>query len=440
MDILKKSAASLGRSIELGEIDPVQLTQAYLDAIEDHPDSYRIYARVTPERALMEAAAARSRAKSGKRLTLLDGIPISWKDLFDTKGVATEAGSALLKGRIPKDDAEVLKYASAAGLVCLGKTHMSELAFSGLGYNPSTQTPPCINDRDCVSGGSSSGAAGSVAFGLAACAVGSDTGGSVRIPSAWNDLVGLKTTHGRLSRSGVVPLCDSFDTVGPLCRTVEDTALMLSILEGRKPQPVDNTSLVGKRFLVLNTIAMDDVATNPSTGFVHSIESIIEAGAFIETSEIPEVAQAMELALVLYTKEAYSKWKDTIEANPKSMFSEILDRFRAGANFSDADYQEAWEKLHSLRERFYRKTKNYDAVLMPTTPILPPKIDLISANKAKYVSENILSLRNTRIANLMNNAVLTIPTGVASCGLSVLAPPMAEEYLLSIGTAIESVI
>ncbi|HSG56137.1 MAG TPA: amidase family protein, partial [Paracoccaceae bacterium] len=188
-DWLGMSAADLGRAIGAGRIDPVDLAQAHLDAIEAHPLRDRIFARLTGERAGAEAKAAAARAKAGQRLGLLDGVPISWKDLFDTAGVATEAGSLLLKGRVPERDARVLRNATTAGLVCLGKTHMTELAFSGLGYNPSTASPPCVNDAGAVSGGSSSGAATSVAFGLAACGIGSDTGGSVRIPSAWNDLV-----------------------------------------------------------------------------------------------------------------------------------------------------------------------------------------------------------------------------------------------------------
>ncbi len=438
-DYLKKNAASLGRSIDAGEVDPVQLTQAYLNAIEDHPDSDRIYARVTPERALKEATASASRAKSGTRLSPLDGVPISWKDLFDTAGVGTEAGSGLLKGRIPSEDAEVLQNAAAAGLVCLGKTHMSELAFSGLGYNPSTQTPACINDQNCVAGGSSSGAAASVANGLAACAVGSDTGGSIRIPAAWNDLVGLKTTHGRLSLSGVVPLCQSFDSVGPLCHSVEDAMLMLAILQGEKAQLLQESPLSGKRFLILNTIAMDDLAADPATGFNLAIEKLKGTGAIIETADIPEVADAMALAQVLYTTEAYAYWKDSIEANPSAMFSEIVDRFRAGANFSGVEYLQGWLELKELRKAFYRKTKNFSAILVPTTPNLPPRVDRINCDKEAYVSENLLALRNTRIGNLMNSATLTIPTGIASCGLSVMMPPMSEEKLLAIGSAIEKI-
>ena len=152
---LRQTVTDLGRGIGSGDIDPVDLTGTYLDAINGHPEKDRIYARVTEGRALAEAEAASNRQKSGARLSALDGVPISWKDLFDTAGDGTEAGSLLLEGRVPDRDAQVLANAKAHGLVCLGKTHMSELAFSGLGLNPSTATSPNVNDPDAVPGGSS---------------------------------------------------------------------------------------------------------------------------------------------------------------------------------------------------------------------------------------------------------------------------------------------
>ena len=148
---LTMSAAALGRAIGKGDIDPVALAKTYLDAIDAHPFADRIYTVVTHERALTEAAASAERAKLGLRKSALDGVPVSWKDLFDSAGIATEAGSLLLKDRVPDADCEVLRTATALGLVCLGKTHMSELAFSGLGHNPCTATPPCVNDHMTLS-------------------------------------------------------------------------------------------------------------------------------------------------------------------------------------------------------------------------------------------------------------------------------------------------
>ncbi|MEM9852119.1 MAG: amidase family protein, partial [Pseudomonadota bacterium] len=181
---LTATATDLGDGIARGDIDPVDLTDAYLEAAGKHPASDRIYARLTPDRARAEAKAASLRARADTRRGPLDGVPISWKDLFDSAGTVTEAGSELLRGRVPDHDARCLAHATDHGLVCLGKTHMTELAFSGLGLNPVTATPPCVNDPDAVPGGSSSGAAASVAFATAVAGIGSDTGGSVRIPAA----------------------------------------------------------------------------------------------------------------------------------------------------------------------------------------------------------------------------------------------------------------
>lgn len=435
-DWLTMTAADLGRGIGANEIDPVALCQTYLDAIAAHPLRDRIYARVTADRALAEARAAAARAKAGQRLSPLDGVPISWKDLFDTAGTETEAGSKLLQGRVPDRDAVVLANATAAGLVCLGKTHMSELAFSGLGHNPSTATPPCVNDEDAVSGGSSSGAAASVAFGLAAAAIGSDTGGSVRVPAAWNDLVGLKTTSGRLSLEGAVPLALKFDTVGPLCRSVEDACLLLAALEGEKPADLRHSELEGRRFAVLRTAAMEGLREAPKAAFEAAIERLKNAGAEITEIDIPEVAEAMPLSGCLYTTEAYGLWRDVIEANPDAMFSEILERFRLGKGFSGPDYVAAWAKLDALRAGYDAAVAGFDAVLLPTAALLPPSLAKLQEDHAYYVSENLLTLRNTRIGNLMGLCALTLPTHTPSCGLMLMCPPYMEEQLLRLGAAV----
>ncbi|MFY0679016.1 MAG: amidase [Thalassovita sp.] len=439
-DWKSQTAADLGRGIAAGEIDPLALTQSYLDAIEAHPLGQRIYARVTAERALSEAAAASERAKTGQRLSLLDGVPISWKDLFDSANVATEAGSALIAGRTPTADAKVLRNATALGLVCLGKTHLSELAFSGLGLNPVTETPPCVNDLEAVSGGSSSGSATSVAFGLAASSVGSDTGGSVRIPSAWNDLVGLKTTSDRVSLEGVVALCARFDTVGPIGRSVEDAALMLSALEGKKPVDLRGAALAGKRFAVLHTMALDDLRPEPQKAFEQSLDKLKDAGAILEPVETPEVIEAMDLAGILYTAEAYGTWGPQIEAQPDLMFDKILERFRSGADYLAADYVAAWQKLERLRAQWNARLAGFDGILCPTAPILPPNIERLMRDDEYYITENLLALRNTRIGNLMGGCGISLPTGVPSCGLLVNGLPFQEEKLLRVAAAMEPVL
>ena len=432
------SAGDLGRAIGRREIDPAELAAVYLDAIEAHPLGQRIFARVTPDRARSEALAAAERAASGQRRGPLDGVPVSWKDLFDTAGIATEAGSKLLAGRVPERDALVLRNATAAGLVCLGKTHMSELAFSGLGYNPATATPSSVNDPEAVAGGSSSGAAASVAHGLSACGIGSDTGGSVRLPSVWNDLVGLKTTPGRLPLDGVVPLCPEFDTVGPLCRTVEDSALVLAALEGSAAPDLSGASLQGVRLMMLETVAMDDLRSEPKAGFESAVARLRNAGATVTPAEVPGVADAMRLASLLFTSEAYGTWKDRIEAAPEKMFGEILSRFRIGCEHSAADYVAGWQAIGRIRTEWREATAGCDAVILPTAPNLPPPIARLAEDSEYFVSENLLALRNTRIGNLMGEPSLTLPTGIPSTGLMLMAPPMQEERLLRIGAAAEA--
>lgn len=432
------SIAELGRMIDAGDVDPVDLAEGFLNAAETHEFGDRIYARLTRDRALAEAKAASDRAKAGQRLGPLDGVPISWKDLFDTAGTATEAGSALLAGRTPSDDAEVLKNATAAGLVCLGKTHMSELAFSGLGYNPVTATSPCVNDHDAVSGGSSSGAAASVAFGLAPAAIGSDTGGSVRVPAAWNDLVGLKTTSGRVSLKGVVPLCERFDTVGPLTHTVEDAALLLSALEGSAPIDLNGASLQGVRLASLKTSWRGDHSHQIDAAYRSACERLQAAGAVIEVFEFPRLDEAMALAPQLFAPEAYGIWRDVIEAAPDKMFSEILERFRSGDQVSGPEYVAAWRKLEDIRTDWNAAVAGFDAVICPSTPGLPPSVENLQQLGDVYKHANVRAMGYTRVGNLMGLCALTLPTGVPSCGISLMGAPFGEEALLRLGVAAEA--
>lgn len=434
---LWQSAGELGRAIGAGRINAVELTECFLEAIAAHPDGSRIYARTTPNRARTMAMAAAGRAKADQRIGLLDGVPLSWKDLFDAAGAPCEAGSALLAGRVPSRDAQVLHNATAQGLVCLGKTHMTELAFSGLGLNPVTATPPNRNFPGAVPGGSSSGAAASVAFGLAPAGIGSDTGGSVRIPAAWNDLVGLKTTPGRLSVQGVVPLCARFDTVGPIARNVEDCTLLLAALEGGRAADLTNASLAGSRLAVLETVAMDNLREKPAEGFQDATLRLGRAGATITPIKAPEVEEAMALAGVLFTPEAYGTWGHVIEAAPEKMYPPILERFRSGASVKAADYIAGWQRLMVLRGLWAARIAAYDAVILPTSAILPPDAARLVSDPAYFTQENLLALRNTRIGNLFGLCVLTLPTAQPSCGISLMMGPGCEERLLRLGSAAE---
>jgi len=259
----------------------------------------------------------------------------------------------------------------------------------------------------------------------------------VRIPAAWNDLVGLKTTAGRLPLQGIVPLCLRFDTPGPLTRSVEDCALVLAALEGRPAPDLTGASLQGLRLAVLETVALDDLRDRPGTGFDTATDRLARAGARIDRLIAPEVAEAMTLAAILFTGEAYGLWRDRIEAAPHLMYTRILERFRSGGSVTAADYVAAWARLETLRQTWATRTAGYDAILVPTSPILPPVSQRLLDDDAYYVAENLLALRNSRIGNLMGGCVLTLPTGQPSCGISLMAAPGHENRLLRLGIAAE---
>jgi aspartyl-tRNA(Asn)/glutamyl-tRNA(Gln) amidotransferase subunit A len=259
----------------------------------------------------------------------------------------------------------------------------------------------------------------------------------VRIPSAWNDLVGLKTTHGRLPLTGSVPLCDRFDTIGPLCRTVEDCALMLAGLEGARARS-GRRRLAGARIAVLETVALDDLRAAPARGFDDALARLARAGARLERIAVPEMAEAMALAGILFTAEAWAIWRDTIEAAPQKMFPRILDRFRSGAGVAAADYIAGWRRLEAIRALWRDRVAGFDAVALPTSPILPPERERLMTDADYYVSENLLALRNTRIGNLMDGCALSLPTSEPSCGLMLLAGCGQEDRLLRLGVAAEA--
>ena len=212
---------------------------------------------------------------------------------------------------------------------------------------------------------------------------------------------------------------------------------MLAALEGSKPADLNGSVLRGKRLAILNTIALDDMRDEPLAAFQNAVVKLGAAGVHIRHVQVPEIEEAMALTSCLYTTEAYGLWRDVIEANPDRMFAEILERFRLGKNHSGPDYVAAWATLEAARIAYDKATSEFDAVILPTAPILPPDLERLNTDHEYYVTENLLSLRNTRIGNLMGLCALSLPTGVPSCGLMVMMHPDSEEALLRLGAAIE---
>ncbi|MDP5306715.1 amidase [Paracoccus spongiarum] len=439
VDWLRAPAVRQGRAIMAGLLDPIDQTEAYLEAARKHRYGRRIYARLTEARARSEAVAAHDRAKAELRHGILDGVAISWKDNIDSGGIVTEAGSKLLEGRVPRKDATVLSRATREGMICLGKTHLSELAFSGLGLNPVTATPPNALDPALAPGGSSSGAAVSVALGLAAAAIGSDTGGSLRVPAAWNGLVGFKPSHDSVPEKGVVPLCRRFDVVGPMARSVEDCAELLAVLAGDKPADLHGASASGLRLMVLDGLPFDDAEAGPLTAFQDALDRLGRAGARISTVATDWLVQAMDLSAQVFAPEAYGIWQAQIEDAPELMWAPILERFRGGAGVSAAEYVAAWEQLVRIRRKWIKEVASgFDAVILPTVPILPPDAARLMQEQDYYVRANLLTLRNTRIANLLALPAVTLPTGHPGCGIMLMGHVGRDRHLLRVAAGAEA--
>jgi aspartyl-tRNA(Asn)/glutamyl-tRNA(Gln) amidotransferase subunit A len=234
-------------------------------------------------------------------------------------------------------------------------------------------------------------------------------------------------------------LAESFDTVGPLCRTVEDCAELLAAMEGGVATDLRGARLSGVRFLVLEPYA-SDVRDGPGAAFADALARLSKAGAQIDTGRVAGIEEAMGLSPALFATEGYGTWRDVIEAAPDKMYSRILERFRGGRDFSAPDFVAAWRRLRELRAVWADETARYDAVLLPTVANLPPDVQRLMTDPEYYVTENLITLRNTRVGNLMGLSGLTLPTGVAACGLMMLAPPMAEDRLLRLGAAAEAVL
>jgi aspartyl-tRNA(Asn)/glutamyl-tRNA(Gln) amidotransferase subunit A len=441
MEFRRATAADLGRAIADGKADPVALTEEFLAATGREDPARQIYARMTPERAIKEAQAARKRARDGRRRSRLDGVPVSWKDLYDSAGVATEAGSNMLAGRTPAMDAEALRRGSEAGLVCLGKTHMTELAFSGLGINPVAATPPNRAMPGHCPGGSSSGAAASLTHDLAALAIGSDTGGSIRLPAAWNNLVGFKPTHGAIPLDGVVPLCPGFDTAGPLARSVEDAALafdvLCGLLPGDAPAPADPAAL---EIAVPRSIVLEDCEPAVLSAFEAALRRLETAGVRVARIGAPEIGELLALAPELFPYEAWAASGALVEAKGDLMYPPIRHRFRLGKAVSRERYDKARAQMAALRRTFHGGGGEARVLAFPTSPILPPRIDDMLADADRFAARNLQALRNTRVVNLTGGPGLNLPLPEAACGLQLSARPGADRLLLAAGLALERIV
>lgn len=438
-------ALALGAAIESGRADPREITDYFLNRISSEDQDNTVYVRVAADRAKQEAAEASERAKTGFRRSPLDGVPLSWKELFDVAGEPSTACSNLLTNNIATKDALTVERLTRAGAVLLGKTTMTELAFSGLGINPIFGTPANPHDPDIARapGGSSSGAGVSVARGLAAAALGTDTGGSVRIPAAWNGLVGLKTSWGRVPLDGTVPLSPSLDTIGPLTHTVADAATLFSLLSGATAD-IHNVSLKDHAVLVPDNLAFDGLGAGIAKTVEQTIHVLGAKGLRIVHKPLPSLDEIQSLAwegASILIAEAYGLWGAEVERRQQDMFSSVASRFMMGKRGTAADLARGLLLREAIQTRYAKETQGYDAVLMPSVAISPPEIAPLLADDGAYGQANSMALRNTTLGNQLGLCALTLPIGSDALGLPVglmlQAAPGKDELLLRLGRAIE---
>lgn len=440
-----------------GVLNPGELTESLFSRLDRLNGRLKAFLLLTKERARAEAKKAESVITSSSSGGPLQGIPYAVKDLFDVQGVPTTAGCRLLSQNIAQKDSAAVQRLSGAGMVLLGKTNTVQLAFSGVGINHDQGTPmnPWL-PGPYVPGGSSSGSAVAVAAGLVPVALGTDTGGSVRIPAALCGVVGLKTTVGRISRSGIYPLSWTLDSVGLLTRSVEDAAMVYEVLQG--PDPDDEATLhvpppeglhklkngvKGLRLAFGETVFFDDVDPEVRQA-VRETGLIFESlGAQVTKRNIPEVAEALasRKRALMIAAEACVANERLLTDHFDQLDPLVAERMMAGKTFSAPDYIAELRQWMNLRSRVVQSLKDIDALLVPTTMIPAKPVEEVEKSKESYRLFNGNYLRNTSLGNILNLCAVSVPCGFTRdglpIGLMIYAKPFQEELVLQVAYAYE---
>jgi len=425
----------LARAYRAGELRAAEVTESYLSKLEPGP----VYRLVTIGRARVQAARADALFAAGTDHGPLQGIPLALKDLMDTEGDVTAAGTEVFLSNPPAArDCPAAARLDAAGAVFLGKTNMTELAFSGLGLNPHFGTPENAFDPARVPGGSSSGAGVAVARGLACAAIGSDTGGSVRIPAAFNGLVGLKTTDGAIPTEGCVALSTTLDTLGPIAKTVEDAWHLWRVLLGEGPTPFVPDAVKGLRLLAPTTVLQEGLDAEVAAAFAGACEALRAQGATVEAREIPlldEINGLYGRFGSFAAMEALALYEDLLERERPRFDPRVAARILQDRRRTATDYIRLELERKRLQREFWTACKGFDGVLAPTVCALPPKLTDLETDDAYYAA-NAVVLRNTAIFNLLGVPAASVPRGPL-VGVMVAARPQGEALVLSVARALE---
>jgi aspartyl-tRNA(Asn)/glutamyl-tRNA(Gln) amidotransferase subunit A len=409
------------------EVSPVELVDGYLERLDRLNGKFHAYLSVYASEARRSAAEAEKAIRSGSQIGPFHGIPIAIKDIVEMAGTVTTGGSAIWRERVSSVTATLVRKLAAAGVIVLGKTHTVEFAFGGWGTNQHLGTP--WNPWDLRShrcpGGSSSGSGAAVAAGLAPWAIGSDTGGSVRLPASFCGVVGLKTTIGRISTAGILPLAETFDTPGPITRSVEDAALLFNLLQG--PDPLDPRTLfrpaddprpglkrgvAGIRMAVLPEAERGNIDSEVVAAYDAAVALLAEAGAHIVEAPLPRrVADYARLCEEIMFAEGYSHMAGIVDRDDLPLDQDVRARFLQGKDLLAADYLQMLRQREVMKRDFEAAFADIDVLLTPTTAM--PAIPL------EAIDQKLSPARFTRMANCLDRCALALPCGFTRGGLPV---------------------
>jgi aspartyl-tRNA(Asn)/glutamyl-tRNA(Gln) amidotransferase subunit A len=424
----------------------IQRLEAALAAIEQAGDEgRRIFTRLYADSARAAARAADERAAAGVSLGPLDGRIVSVKDLLDVAGEPTTAGSALLRDAAPAaEDAAVVRRLRRAGAVIVGKTNMTEFAFSGVGVNPHYGTPGNAHDVTRIPGGSSSGAGVSVARGMAEIAIGSDTGGSIRIPSALNGLVGFKPTIARVPREGAYPLSFTLDCLGPLVRNVADAAAADAVLSGSEHTPLPARSVKGLRVGVPRGLLFTQAEAPVLAAFDAAIARLNDAGARVTDESLDDLLGEpfrLQENGTLIAAEAAHIHRLGVAERPHVYDPIVLSRIKRGQSMDAANYVAIHQARSALLAKLDAAIADFDVLVLPTVVFLPPTIESVQ-DEAEFMRVNALILRNTSVFNFYDLPALSLPlpTGGLPVGLMVVGRRGLDQDLLAVGAALEQLL
>jgi aspartyl-tRNA(Asn)/glutamyl-tRNA(Gln) amidotransferase subunit A len=432
----------LAADLAAGRTTSRKLTEAALARIEDPKgEGKRAFIKVYKTQALAAAEASDALRKAGIVPSPLAGLPVSIKNLCNVAGETTLAGSTALDDAPPaKHDAPVVARLRAAGAVIVGSTNMSEFAFSGVGANPHYGTPGNPADRKRVPGGSSSGAAVSVGDQMAVAALGTDTGGSVRIPSAVCGLTGFKPTARRVPIDGLVPLSISLDSIGPLANSVECCAIVDAVFAGEPIAVPAAAPLAGLRLGIPKQIVMDELDPIVAKAFERACKQLSAKGARIEQLDLPPLNElpAINAKGGFAASEAYA-WHQKLIARRGNMYDPFVHpRIMRGKEMSAADYIDLLHARADVQKRVSAVTRNYDAVVMPTCAITAPTLEE-AATPEGFTRKNLLLLRNTAIGNFLDRCAISLPchaAGELPVGFTLMGEAMADKRLLALARSV----